>query len=286
MATEQQLEQYRTEGYFIAADAVAPEMVEELREALGRCERKVRAGAVVDDSEGIRLDGDPVEALSHIRALLAPEFGEPVFAEYLESAPVLRFVNALLGEELRLGWVSALVVDDRPYRTGWHRDIGREERDGSYEVEMEILGRYRKNLVKWHLALIDDPCLWLVPGSHRRYRTGEEREFLVGGAAGELSTGEADPAGTGADDFLDRQHHPPRPDAGGSEAADDAHRRAGTVRRRRPSRRARRALPVDDRRRWRKPAGGGAEVLRQLARRGAGVSPVPRAAARLGSFPG
>ena len=189
MATEQQLEQYRTEGYFIADDGVAPEMLEELREALGRCERKVRAGAVVDDSERIRLDGDPVEALSHIRALLAPEFGEPVFAEYLESAPVLRCVNPLLGEELRLGWVSALVVDDRPYWTGWHRDIGREERDGSYEVEMEILGRYRKNLVKWHLALIDDPCLWLVPGSHRRYRTGEEREFLVGGAAGELSTG-------------------------------------------------------------------------------------------------
>ena len=190
----------------------------------------MRTGAVVDDSERVRPGGDGVESLSHIRALLAPVFAEPVFAEYLESAPVLRYVNPLLGEELRLGWVSALVVDNRPYQTAWHRDIGKEERDGSYEVEMEILGRYRRNLVKWHLALIDDPCLWLVPGSHRRYRTGEEREFLVGGATGELSTGEADPAETGTDPLLDRQHHPPRPGAGGSEAADDAHRRAGPVR--------------------------------------------------------
>ena len=43
--------------------------------------------------------------------------------------------------------------------------------------------------MKWHVALIDDACTWVVPGSHKRYRTDEEREFLVGGATGELSTG-------------------------------------------------------------------------------------------------
>lgn len=35
MATERQLEQYRSDGYFIAGDAVAAGMVEELREAPG-----------------------------------------------------------------------------------------------------------------------------------------------------------------------------------------------------------------------------------------------------------
>ena len=30
--------------------------------------------------------------------------------------------------------------------------------------------------LRWQLALIDDPCLWLVPHSQRRYRTDEERE--------------------------------------------------------------------------------------------------------------
>ena len=50
------------------------------------------------------------------------------------------------------------------------------QKDGSHEVEMEILGRHRKHFVKWHMALVEDPCLWIVPGSHRRYRTDLERE--------------------------------------------------------------------------------------------------------------
>ncbi len=32
---------------------------------------------------------------------------------------------------------------------------------------------------RWQLALIDDPCLWLVPWSQSRYRTDEERDALV-----------------------------------------------------------------------------------------------------------
>ena len=46
-------------------------------------------------------------------------------------------------------------------------------------MELEILGRFRKYHRKWHLALADDPCLWLVPGSHRRYRTERERKAMI-----------------------------------------------------------------------------------------------------------
>ena len=41
------------------------------------------------------------------------------------------------------------------------------------------LNRNRKNTLKWHLALVDDPCLLVVPGSQRRYRTDYERECLL-----------------------------------------------------------------------------------------------------------
>ena len=81
---------------------------------------------------------------------------------------------------------SGLYYPERDYEIGWHRDTGGEERDGSHEVEMEILGRRNRNLFKWHVALLDDPCLWIVPGSHRRYRTDEEREYLVGGKDGAI----------------------------------------------------------------------------------------------------
>lgn len=186
---KQQIQHYRDQGYFIADDAITSDMVIALKVALERCEQKIRCGDVIDDPERIRVNGKSVHSFSHIRALLAPEFEEPVFAQYIASEPILRYVRLILGDQLRLGWVSAFVVDNEPYQVGWHRDIGKEERDGSYDVEMEILSRVRKNTLKWHVALIDDPCLWLVPGSHRRYRTAEEREFLVGGATGELSTG-------------------------------------------------------------------------------------------------
>ena len=125
---------------------------------------KVRSGAVVATTERISTGGPGVEP-RHVLGLIAPEFGEPIFAEYLLSEPVETYVRTLVGDPLRLGWVALIVLcGPTEYDTGWHRDFGQEERDGSREVELEILSRYRKNLVKWHLALVDDACLWLVAG--------------------------------------------------------------------------------------------------------------------------
>ena len=186
MATPLQVEQYRERGYFIADDAVAPDMLAALETRARRAVEKVRSGAVVATAEQISTGGPGVEP-RHILGLIAPEFGEPIFAEYLMSEPVETYVRALVGGPLRLGWVGMIVLHGpTDYDTGWHRDFGQEERDGSREVELEILGRYRKNLVKWHLALVDDACLWLVPGSQRRYRTEQEREVLINNRKGDV----------------------------------------------------------------------------------------------------
>ena len=186
MATPLQVEQYREQGYFIADDAVAPDMLAALETGARRAVEKVRSGAVVATAEQISTGGPGVEP-RHILGLIAPEFGEPIFAEYLMSEPVETYVRALVGSPLRLGWVGMIVLHGpTEYDTGWHRDFGKEERDGSQEVELEILGRYRKNLVKWHLALADDACLWLVPGSQRRYRTEQEREVLINNRKGDV----------------------------------------------------------------------------------------------------
>ena len=178
MASAAQIQQYNDQGYFIADDAVAPEMLPTLTEATRRVADKVRSGEVVDNTDRIGTDGENRNPVV-IMGVMAPEFGEPIFAEYLASEPIERYVKVLLGEELRLGWVTAFAIKGIDSQCGWHRDFGAEERDGSYEVEMEILSRYRKNLLKWHTALVDDPCLWIVPGSQRRYRTNHEREVLI-----------------------------------------------------------------------------------------------------------
>ncbi|MBT5589238.1 MAG: hypothetical protein HOJ45_14665 [Gemmatimonadetes bacterium] len=179
MVPEELITQYHKEGYFIVDDAIAPEMVERMIPAARSANAKVRSGAVVSSPDRIGTDG-PGDTKYDILGVIAPEFGEPIFAEYLCCPPLLHYVHALLGTDLRLGWMALFAVPGQDkYDTGWHRDFGKEERNGSEEVEMEILGRLRKNLVKWHMALVDDACLWLVPGSHLRYRTEQEHEALT-----------------------------------------------------------------------------------------------------------
>ena len=181
MLTDTQKEFYETQGYFITEDAVDPDMFEPLLEATRRVKQKVRAGEV-DVFTHWMAPGEPWA----IRGLFAPEMGEPIFAEYLMSDPVMGYVEPFLGSELQLGGV---VIFTNTYHEdtsiGWHRDFGKNPRDGSPEVEMEILNRPMTRL-KWHLALVNDACLRLVPGSNCRYRTEFERECLLNGREDEI----------------------------------------------------------------------------------------------------
>ncbi len=168
MDIEEAKARYCEQGYFIVDDAVQSDMLDQLDAAAHRVWDKVRSGAVDVGGNGPNTNG--------IFGVIAPEFGEPVFAQYLISEPVLRYVKPFLGEELQLGHVHIRCAD-KGYDTGWHRDVGRN-RNVSYRKEMEILTRPIEKL-KWQLPLLDDTCLWVVPGSHRRYRTEEEWRVLV-----------------------------------------------------------------------------------------------------------
>ena len=183
MFREEHKEQYEKQGFFIVDDAVAPEMMDPLLQATKRVKAKARSREV-DLYTHRTPEGEPWA----IRGLFAPEFGEPVFAEYLMSDPVMDYVKPFLGKELRLGGVTIFTTPDEvDWSGGWHRDFGKNERDGTPEVELEILNRPMTSL-KWHLALVDDPHLQLVPGSHKRYRTDEERECLHNTRHADLST--------------------------------------------------------------------------------------------------
>jgi Phytanoyl-CoA dioxygenase (PhyH) len=171
--TAARIEQFQTNGYFIVNDAVEPDLLQPLLAASRRVVDKVRSGAVDRFTHYAKL-GDPWA----IRGLYAPEFGEPIFAEYLMSKPVRSYAESYLGTKLCLGDV---VLFTNPHNAdfgfGWHRDFVQNETDGTEEEQLEILNRPMTRLT-WHLALVDDACLMLVPGSHRRYRTAYERECL------------------------------------------------------------------------------------------------------------
>lgn len=172
--TDRQIEDFETRGFFYAEEATPKAMSSDLLAAVRRVEQKVRDREV--ELYTHRTDTDEPWA---IRGLFAPEFGEPIFAQYLMCEEIMPFVHYYLGEELKLGSVLIFTnPHDRDWGFGWHRDLGKLPRDTVEEEELEILNRPQKSF-KWHLALEDDECLQLVPGTHRRYRTDYERECLL-----------------------------------------------------------------------------------------------------------
>ena len=185
MATQKQINQYRDLGYFIVNDFVEKELLEELADGAQRVITKARSGDVVDDENCIG-NGGKGEEPRFVNGIIAPEFGEPAFAEYIGSEPISHYLRPFLGVELRFGMVHLCGIRGE-YHGGWHRDIGGHDCRGNYEVEMQILTHHRKNFMKCHRALIDEPCLWIVPRSHSRYRTDLELGVLNNDGQGEIA---------------------------------------------------------------------------------------------------
>jgi ectoine hydroxylase-related dioxygenase (phytanoyl-CoA dioxygenase family) len=167
MLSKAQVRQFVEEGYVIVDEAVEPRLLEPLRAAAGRVTEKTRSGAWPHR----RAAGDDIWGVSH---LMHPDLGEPVFAEYMASEPVLGVASTLLGPALRLSLVNMLVNPaTRDFAIGWHRDLIRQELPP--EEEAAILARHQDG-VQWNTALYDEACLLIVPASHRRAATPAERD--------------------------------------------------------------------------------------------------------------
>ena len=168
--TDRQKRSFGEAGYFIVKDAVDQSVVGKMRDAARRVKEKVMSGEV-DVHADCLGERDPY----HIIGLLSPRFGEPIFAQYMGSKPLLDYVFAQVGTDLMLG---NLAMFTNPVKTKyvcqWHRDDGLRF-DQAEEPELEFLRQPRKSC-RWELALVDDTALGLVPGSHLRYRTPEEIE--------------------------------------------------------------------------------------------------------------
>lgn len=164
-----QLEQFHDQGYVIIEQAVEPALLEPLRAATARVTERTRVG---EWPHKRRAGDDDIWGVSH---LLHPELDEPIFAEYMASAPVLDVAAGLLGTpDLRLELVNMLVNPSRhDHEIGWHRDLLRREVPA--EEEIAILSQLQDG-IQWNTALYEEACLLIVPGTHRRCATPEERE--------------------------------------------------------------------------------------------------------------
>ena len=93
MLADAQRLQYAEQGFFIADDAVDPNMLEELAVAGPQAADKHHEGAGGGADDGVKGgDGTPNdEGPGNSEGVLAPEYGEPAFAEYLASDPLLNY---------------------------------------------------------------------------------------------------------------------------------------------------------------------------------------------------
>lgn len=97
-------------------------------------------------------------------------FALSYFADFIIN-PVTKLLEAREGD-LIMELYNLLVRPDRDFALRWHRDdIGA---DAAAEEEMARLKEPAWH-AQWNLALYDDESLVVVPGSHQRARTDEER---------------------------------------------------------------------------------------------------------------
>ncbi len=210
-ATSERLAHLQEHGFVIITDFVDNPWIPILREA-GRRVTEACAPengySKIDCSKGYvhRSEGDEPWA---IRGLIHPAFGEPSFAEFLGSPDFLSFVHSWCGglrpEDML---ISAMLLWCNPRRHenkhSWHRDAtwwgtgkayfaqrdDRGEGPKAYSEEVEKLrweeirannvkAVTERNGVSMFLALVDDECHELVPGSHDRWRTPFEHDVLL-----------------------------------------------------------------------------------------------------------
>ena len=179
---------FEQHGCFVVNDAIAPGMLAHLESAARRVVETVQTG---EDEYSMQVAGNGPEA-TQINALIAPEYGEPVFQAMMSSDALARYWRLLLPPPIRLWFCALWCLNDAQvattYDSRWHRDtsgiLGTTwGEDVDEEREMAILNASPEQVgrsLKWTTCLADrDPCLFLKPGSHCRYRTPAERRALV-----------------------------------------------------------------------------------------------------------
>jgi hypothetical protein len=209
-ASPERLAHLEEHSYVIINDFVGSPWIETLREAGRRVTDACQADRgydALDLSKGYvhRTKDDEPWA---IRGIVHPAFKEPCYADFHGSDEFLGFVDSWCvgGFKPEDATFSTMLLWCNPrqneYKLGWHRDTswwggarrvhqeGRvkdveayseeAERDRWEEIRAEnAKSVHERNGVSMFLALVEEDCHELIPGSHNRWRTPFEHDVLL-----------------------------------------------------------------------------------------------------------
>lgn len=209
-ATPERLAHLEEHSYIIINDFIDNPWIPILREA-GR--RITKACQPEQGYDKLDLSKGYVHRTEHdepwaIRGIVHPAFGEPSFANFHGSDDFMSFVDSwcvggLAPEDVAF---STMLLWCNPrehvHKLGWHRDTqwwgggsrisqaGRTEDPEQYSEEAERVrfeeirdenrkAVHERNGVSMFLALVEEECHELIPGTHNRWRTPLEHDVLL-----------------------------------------------------------------------------------------------------------
>jgi hypothetical protein len=197
------LEDLSRDGFVIVPHALTGEKLELLRAASQHAASLARAGkwpfvrtlpkqfppwSAEDRSNGLW----GVQHLLHPDMPSTALFAESYFGD-LVLAPAKQLLQCT-DDDLVMELYNLLIRPDHDFALRWHRDD--VPGTASAEEELQRLAKPAWH-AQWNLALYDDASLIVVPGSHARARTDEERvaepfaEYLEGMKVVTLKAGDA-----------------------------------------------------------------------------------------------
>lgn len=121
MITQQQVSQYREEGWLVVPDLLNDILRHRMKDALAQWIEQSRA--VTDHTEVFDLERGHSAAEPRLRRVKQPHLNHPVFDEFIRSQPVLDVLAALLGPGLRLQGSKLNLKSPRfGSPVEWHQD--------------------------------------------------------------------------------------------------------------------------------------------------------------------
>ena len=179
MAATAEQEFYNKNGYVVMEDAIAPGQLPLVQQAY---EDVILRAMETDHAERDAATG--FMSQHRFQNPHHPELVRPEIMTALASEPVITFCHNLIGPTLAFYGVAAFVMqEDYDYLGSWHRDSYAAWGKDS-EKERSVRERSTWPCTQVLLALRDDACLWVVPGSHNRSNTDEEEALFESGKTG------------------------------------------------------------------------------------------------------
>jgi hypothetical protein len=174
-------EHFHREGYVIVDDIFDKVDIEALRKAASDVISLTREGNW-NHRRVVGKQFPPYDTITTpdswgVQHLMHPSLPHhDTFAQFYGSAPLLDIAAHLLSTKIsnmQLELFNLLIEpSDHYFALGWHRDDIRA--DVEEDKELERLGAPTSG-IQWNACLYDDDCLFLVPRTHARLRTEEER---------------------------------------------------------------------------------------------------------------